>query len=129
MAQVSLIWSATVRSSRSFALTRRLGVFVAQLQIQRLVETIDAFRIDRPAVTPQQDMHTPVAVPHARLADLFDPLFECGLTATLRLVDIECPINPEGGTGAPDRYLPIASHLVHQFAFAGRPQSFFASTS
>ena len=102
---------------------------VAQLQAQLFVKSIDPLRIDDPAVTAQQNMHAPVALPHAGLADLFDSMLEVGLAAALGLVDVERSIDPKGGASSPDRDLPIASQSVDKFALAGRPQSFFDRTS
>ncbi|MBN9008483.1 MAG: hypothetical protein J0H40_24155 [Rhizobiales bacterium] len=45
--------------------------------------------IDRPAITNQQDVNAPIAVAHARLADVLDPVFKGGLIASLRLVDVK----------------------------------------
>src|ERR1700744_1013590 len=102
---------------------------VAQLQAQFLVEAIDALGIHIPPFPPQQHMNAPIAVSHARLGDLLYSLFEVGLTAALRLVDIKRPINLERRTGSPDRRLPIRSNLVDKLTLAGRPHSFFESTS
>jgi hypothetical protein len=49
-----------------------------------------------------------VAVAHACLADFLDPLLQLGLTAALRLVDIERTVDPQRRTGAPGRHLPFA---------------------
>lgn len=99
--------------------------FVAQLQAQFLVKPIDAFGIDRQTIPPQQDVNAA----HPCLANTFDPVLEIRLVATLRLVNIQCAIDSKGRTGPPDRDFPVAAQPVDKFAFAARPQSFFARTS
>lgn len=74
-------------------------------------------------------MDAPVAVPNPRLADLSDPQPEIGLLATLGLVGVEGAIDLQSRTDLADRYLPSLAHLIDKPTFAGRPQSFFASTS
>jgi hypothetical protein len=41
-------------------------------------------------------MDATISVAHPRLADAFDPLFEIGLVAALRLVDVKSAIDPKG---------------------------------
>ena len=106
-----------------------LGYLVPELQAHLLVKSIDPLRVHRPAVTLQQDMHAPISVTDTGLANLLDAIPEVSLAAALRLVDIERSIDPERGAGTPRRNLPIAPHLVHQFALAGRLQNFFERTS
>ena len=74
-------------------------------------------------------MNASIAIAHARLADALDPLLEIGLIASLRLVDVERAVDPQGRAGSPDRYLPFAAQFVDKFAFASRPQNFFDRTS
>jgi hypothetical protein len=95
-----------------------------------LGKSVDAFDIDRPAISPQQHVDAPATVAHPGLADAFDAMLEVGLVAALRLVDVKCTINLEGRAGTPDRYLPVtAQQLVDKFALAARLQSFFERTS
>jgi hypothetical protein len=75
--------------------------------------------IDAPALAPQQNMNTPVAVAHPRLADLPDPPLKAGLLGAAGLgLHIEHPACP------PDRHAPLTPHPVHQLALASRPYSF-----
>lgn len=100
-----------------------LGHLVAKLQPQLLVKTIDPLWIDRPSVSAQQDVDPAISVPYSRLADLLDALLQLGLRATLRLLDVKSPIDPEGGAGTPGRHLPIAANRVDKLPLARRPQS------
>jgi len=102
---------------------------VAELKTHLLVKTIDPLRIHIPALPLQQHMDTPIAVTHARLADLLDPLPEGGLIAAPGCVGVERPIDLQSRAGPSYRDLPGRSHLIHQPAPTIRPQSFFASTS
>jgi hypothetical protein len=45
-------------------------------------------QIDLPALTAQKNMDAPVAIPNARLADLFDAGFKAGLLVAARFVMI-----------------------------------------
>ena len=99
---------------RPSRLNPTLGRFIAQLQAS--VEAIDALDIGRPAVALQQDLDAPISVSHSHLADVFDPVFEGGLVAAFRLVDVERAINPKGRAGPPDRDLPVASQLADKLA-------------
>ncbi len=105
------------------------GDLVAKLEVHLLVKAIDSLRINRPAVTPDQDMHTPIAVAHPCLADVFDLQLQFGLLAAPGLVDIKRPVNLQHRTCAPDRNLPVCLDRVDKLAPAGRLQSFFDSTS
>lgn len=49
-----------------------LGNLVAELEVHLLVKTIDSLRINRPSITPEQDMDATITVAHARLADVPD---------------------------------------------------------
>ncbi len=102
---------------------------VAELEVHLLVKAIDSFRIDRPSVTSEQDMNTAIAVAHPCLADVPDLQLQLGLLAAPGLVDIQRPIDLQHRTCAPDRDLPVRRDRVDKLALAGRPQSFFDSTS
>ena len=52
-------------------------------------------------------MDAPVAIPNARLADLFDAGFEAGLLVAARLVMIGGPIEFQDGARPPDRELAL----------------------
>lgn len=64
-----------------------LGNLVAELQVHLLVKATDLLRVDGPAVTLDQDMHTPIAVAHPCLADVFDLQLQFGLLAAPGLVE------------------------------------------
>jgi len=57
--------------------------FVAQLQAQLPVKTVDALDVDGPAISLQQHMDPAIPVSHSRLADVLDPALEGGLVAAL----------------------------------------------
>lgn len=115
--------------SAQLCLDPALGNLVAQLRVHLLVKAIDSLRIDGPAVTLQQDVNTTVAIPHPCLAYIPDLQLQFGLLATLGLVDIKSPIDLQHGASAAHRNLPVCLDRVDKLAFAGRPQSFFDSTS
>src|ERR1700733_8304346 len=79
---------------------------------------------ERPTFTAQQDMNAPIAIANPRLANLLDPLFEGSLSGATRLVVVGGRIDQEHAAGSPDRYIPIAAHLINELALADRPQSF-----
>lgn len=93
-------WTTVITQLRLHPALRHL---VPQLKAQVLVKAIDTLRIDRPTLPPQQDVHAAIAIAHACLADLLDPLVQLGLRAPLRLVGIERTIDRQGGTGTPGR--------------------------
>lgn len=50
------------------------------------MEPVHALYVHAPTVTAQQHVNPPVAVPHARLRDLFDPRPQVGLIASAAFV-------------------------------------------
>ena len=58
-----------------------LGCPVPQLQTQLIVNPMCSLDVDIPALALQRDVHTPVAVPNARLADRLDAGLNAGLIA------------------------------------------------
>ena len=58
-----------------------LGNLVVEPQVHLRVKAIDSRRVDRPVVTLDQDTHTPIAVAHPCLADVFDLQLQFGLLA------------------------------------------------
>ena len=97
---------------------------VAELEVHLLVKTIDSLRINRPSITPEQDMDATITVAYARLADVPNLQLQFGLLATFGLVDIERPVNLQHRAYTPDRNLPVRLDCVDKPALAGRPQSF-----
>jgi hypothetical protein len=85
--------------------------------------------VDLPALTAQKNMDAPVAIPNARLADLFDAGFKAGLLAAARFVVIGGPIEFQNGARPPDRDAPIIANRRRQLALASRPYSFRRITS
>lgn len=81
---MSLGRTASARSSRSFAFTRRLGVLCLK-HIQLRVNAINFLAVDALAFAIQQGMETPIAVAHARLADHLEPLGIGGITPAQKL--------------------------------------------
>src|ERR1700733_16135462 len=69
-------------------------------------------------------MNAPIAIANPRLTNLFDPLFESSLSGATRLVVVGGRIDQEHAAGSPDRYIPIAAHLINELALADRLQSF-----
>ena len=59
---------------------------VTQLKAQLVVNPMGFLHVDLPAFAPQEDMDAPVAIPDARLADLFNPGFDAGLLAAAGFV-------------------------------------------
>lgn len=106
-----------------------LGNLVAELEVHLIVKTIDLLRVHGPAFTLDKDMHTPVAVAYPRLADVLDLQLQLGLLTAPGLVDIQRPVDFQHRACTPDRNLPIHFQRVDKLALAGRPQSFFESTS
>jgi hypothetical protein len=102
---------------------------VPQLQAKILVKPIDPLGVHRPTFPSQQHVNTPIAIAHARLRDLLDPLLDVRLAAAFGFVDIQRPVDPQGRTSAPDRDFPVGSQLVDKLPLAARRQCFFASTS
>lgn len=74
-------------------------------------------------------MNTAIAVAHPCLADVLDLQLQLGLLATPGLVDIQRPVDLQHRACTPDRDLPVRLDSIDKLAFAGRPQSFFDSTS
>ena len=66
-------------------------------------------------------MYPPIAVPNARLTDIFD--LDVGLIAPFGLVDIKGSFNPESIAGPFDRHLPIRSETVNKPAPTSRPNT------
>lgn len=92
-------------------------------------KAIGSLRIDGPAVTLKQNMDTTVSMAHTCLADVLDLQLKFGLLATPGLVDIKRSLDLRNRARAPDRDLPVRLDRVNKLALAGRPQSFFESTS
>jgi hypothetical protein len=86
-------------------------------------------QIDLPSLAAQKNMDAPVAIPNARLADLFDAGFKAGLLAAARFVVIGGPIEFQNGARPPDRDAPIIANRRRQLALASRPYSFRRITS
>ena len=105
------------------------GGLVAQLQAQLVVKPAGSLHVDRPSLTQQKDVHTPVAVANACLTDLLDPLLQRSLLATPGLVGVERAVDPQRMTRLADRHLPGLPDFIHKLASAGRLQSFFERTS
>lgn len=60
--------------------------FVAQLQAQLAVKPAHALGVDQPPFTPQQHLDAAIAITHASLGDLLDPLHRNSLPGALRPV-------------------------------------------
>ena len=119
IAQGSFDRVAGCRSSRSFAFTRRLGVWCA-IEAQLAVDTTYLVLSMATTLTPHQHVN-PISVAHANLADLSDPLFEVGLSGARRLVVVVGRVAQERTTGPADRNVPIVAHLIDQLAL---PEAF-----
>jgi hypothetical protein len=102
---------------------------VAKLQAQTRVIPMGFLQVDLPALAAQKNMDAPVAIPNARLADLFDADFKAGLLAAARFVVIGGPIEFQNGARPPDRDPPIIANRRRQLALASRPYSFRRITS
>jgi hypothetical protein len=102
---------------------------VAKLQAQTRVIPMGFLQVDLPALAAQKNMDAPVAIPNARLADLFDADFKAGLLAAARFVVIGGPIEFQNGARPPDRDAPIIANRRRQLALASRPYSFRRITS
>src|SRR5436190_9895633 len=74
-------------------------------------------------------MDAPIAVAHPRLANLFDPLFKGCLSGATGLIVIGGRVEQEHTTRPPDRYIPVATHLINELAPPDRLQSFRRSAS
>jgi hypothetical protein len=74
-------------------------------------------------------MDAPVAIPNARLANLFDAGFKAGLLVAAGFVMIGRPIEFKNAARAPDRYAPFIANRRRQLALASRPYSFRRMTS
>lgn len=120
---VEMRWLRSV--SPQLCLDPALGNLVAELKAHLLVKAIDSFRIDSPAVTPEQNMDTTVSIADTSLADVLDLQLQFGLLAVPGLVDLKRPVDLQNRARAPDRDLPVRLDHVDKLAFAGRPQSFF----
>lgn len=118
-----------VRADRLGAVVTQLGLHTAlrrlvpELQSQLPVNPIDFLDVDVPALTFEQDVNAPVAIPHARFTDLPDPLGDSSLIGAARLVVERRTVEPHSPTGLSDRDRPIATHPANQFALAIRLQS------
>ena len=55
-------------------------------------------------------------VAHSCLANVFDPLFEGGLSGATGLVMVGGSVEQEHMTRSPDRYIPVAAHLIDELA-------------
>src|SRR5690554_6562279 len=74
-------------------------------------------------------MHPPIPISDAGLADLLDPQLQVGLITALALVVVKRPVDPKRIARLADRDIPRLPHLIDKGPLAGRPQSFFDSTS
>jgi hypothetical protein len=63
--------------------------------------------------TPQQHVNPPIAITNTRLANLFDPLFEDGLSGATGLVVVGGCVDLEYTTCPSDRHVPLTTHLVN----------------
>ena len=93
---------------------------------------IDAPRlllIDAPALAPQQDVNTSIAVAHASLADVLDALLEAGLSGASRFIVIGGCVDLKNPAGTPDGNIPFTTDRVDQLALPDRPHSFRRMTS
>ena len=79
IAQVSFGRVTDCRSSRSFALTLRLGVLLAQLQAHLAVQPINRLLVHPPPLTTQQHMDTTIALAQAGGGDLPDAFDQISL--------------------------------------------------
>src|SRR5579871_3645917 len=86
-------------------------------------------QIDIPAFPSQENVHAPIAVAHACLADIPDPQFQFGLPGATGLVMVCGRVTQKDAAGSPDRHAPLAAHLINELALTGRPQSFRRSAS
>ena len=126
----NMVGMARLRAvSPQLRLDPALGNFVAELEVHLLVKAIDSLRVHGPAFTLDKNMHTPVAAAYPRLADILDLQLQLGLLATPGLVDIVRAVDFQHRACTPDRNLPVRLDRVDKLALAGRPQSFFESTS
>lgn len=57
-------------------------IFVAQLKTFLAIEPARALVVDRPALTPQENMNAPISVAHARLGNLANALAQRSLVGT-----------------------------------------------
>jgi hypothetical protein len=83
--------------------------FVPYLQAHLAIQTVHALLVDEPAVTPKQNVDTPVAVAYPRFRDLFDPLLQFGLVAATALVVIARSFIFQHRAGAPGAHSPAAA--------------------
>src|SRR5689334_25365237 len=74
-------------------------------------------------------MNAAITVAHSCLADVSDPLFEGGLSGATGLVVVGGSVEQEHMTRSPDRYIPVAAHLIDELALPDRLQSFRRSAS
>lgn len=81
-----------VRSDGLDTVIAQLGLYpplrrlVPELHAQLLVYAIDFLDVDAPAFAGEQDMNTPLAIPHPRLTDVPDPLRHSSLIGAAGLV-------------------------------------------
>jgi len=124
---VGMCWRGAV--SPQLRLDTSLRNLVTKLEVHALVKTVDSLWVHGPPVTPDQDMHTTIAIAHARLTDILDLQLQFGLIAASGLVDVKGPVDLQDGACASDRNLPVRFDCVDKIALAVRPQSFFDKTS
>jgi hypothetical protein len=90
------------------------------LKVHLLVKAIDSLRIDGPSIPLEQDMHAPISIPDACLANVSDPQLQFSLLAAFRLVDIKRPVDLQNSTGPACGYVPVGPDLVDKRTLAGR---------
>ncbi len=118
-----------IRSRRRTAIVAQLrldptlGCLVPELETQLLVKSVDPLWIDIPALAFEQHMNPAIAVTHACLGDLLDPLDEAGLPGPSGAVVIGRTLDWQSAASTTDAHLPGRAHMIDHQPLAGRPQS------
>ncbi len=94
---------------------------VTQLKAKLIVNPVGFLDVDVPAVATQQHMHAPIAVAHARRANLLDSGFDAGLIGATGFVVVSGRVEFENPARAPDRNVPLLANPCRQLALATRP--------
>ena len=97
-----------MRPSLSFALTFRFGL----LRNCRPIEPVHALGVHQPALATEQHVNAPVAIAHASLRDLLDPLLETGLRRTAGLVVVARWVDAHVAAGAANDHLPDRPNVI-----------------
>lgn len=90
-----------------FCLHPPLGVLVAELKPQLVVNPSSLLDIHLPSLSSQQNVDAPISIADPRLADLSNSQFQSGLPGSTGFIMVARRIEAQGPTCPADRHAPV----------------------